>query len=509
MINASRTGDFVKLKNLLSNAADASALLLEADSNGRTALHVALNQRIAELIIESVEREKQPYLLLMKDECGDVAINIAVSSDRYDVASYLIRVAPDEKMLYEINHDRLSTALFHARSKRVAKLLVESVNLAKRHDFLFRRERKYGGTILHEMVRKGILDVARYVCSICASILILAKDVYGKAPLYYAQNVDMIESIIEELKEPDISDLMHIRNGDGQTLLHHASEAGYDDCVDYYLKLTSYSDEELFAPDDLGETALHVARSGEIARLLLDAASDKVACMMLINCDGNTPPMSLAVLRLSGALSDMLDYVDTELMFANPDMRKILLHRNVHGQNIFHLATLSFYHETLIDVLKDYLHYITLHDLLIADANNSSPFLYMMANSSPSNLAEFLMKLPPWTRKRHLELRNKQGINCFCLQGPNSGPRQYRFEDVSGTGKTYKRTVSKVYRMDLTRDRDFEDFARKLTVENSTSGLYNPDMTINYSDIKSGILNYALGKYNLFGPFAHLTEKVS
>jgi len=275
--NKSRT-DVVEY---LCSLPEKDDLLFAKDNRGWTALHCSSNQKIAQLLVESItpERKRDFTLSVTNHQC--TALHVAASNGRTDVVEYLCSL-PVKLELVLAKKDHGWTALHGSSNQKIAQSLVESLAPQKQIHFIL-SVTKNKATALHVAANKGRTDVVEYLCSLPGKDeLVFAKDSFGCTALHHSFNQNIAQSLVKSIKPHKQRYFVYMVNHKKSTGLHIAAENGKVDVTKYLCNLYPNNDELILKKGDYGNTALHVSKTGEIARILLESVTKAQQATILL-----------------------------------------------------------------------------------------------------------------------------------------------------------------------------------------------------------------------------------
>jgi len=402
------------------------SFITKMDELGRTALHYAGSEAIAQLLLETVASGRRKDFLLMSDDDLEndadmcTALHIAAEKSRMDVVKYLCTISlPDDELL--LKRDAYGqTALHYAGTREIAEMLFNFVAGEKRKKYLtaYHKERKH--TVLHKAADDGRTEVVEYLCSLpLPEEILLLKDEHERTALLYAQNKQIAECIVKAVNIEKQENFVSQVNSLHQTVLHVAALENRADVVSYVCSLnfgyeagiqTAWGMNKLITViDSTGKTALHEAKDVAIAEALIEGVKDKESYLLAnVDNEGNTPLMAAAT--SPEVLEYLLDYIST---FHNS--RKILKHQlklqNKQKQNVLHIIATSESIEAQFDVLEPYLDLIDIQTVIAEDCYNNTPLNYIASMFSTANFASFLMRLEMVSRRSVIKYRNRRKTN--------------------------------------------------------------------------------------------------
>ena len=181
-------------------------LLLSADVNGNTALHVYSEEGdsngITQLLGAADRYNNLKTLLTVKNEAGDAALHIAIANKNSKAIEAILAQlfsSQDKELLSSVLFDRNrygTSALEFMISRDFADNLIElAKSVGKLNDILLLKDIN-GRTVLHFAVLEGKQSIIEKICKIVKQDkvlqrqVLLAQDVYDKTPLHWATDYD-------------------------------------------------------------------------------------------------------------------------------------------------------------------------------------------------------------------------------------------------------------------------------------------------------------------------------
>lgn len=391
---ASKMGRVDVVEYFLSLGIDKDKLLLNLHRPrydgeiGNTALHLAANKRIAELLVNAVSCSKREDFVWAYNDKYYTPLHQACREGKTDVVRYLLSLCtPTNKWDYLLGFCAdWYTPLHCAKTSEIGTMLIEFASKDGKddryQDFICGKRATTGETALHTASRKGRLDVV---------LLLVSLESYGKqlvkttaddftisgnnTPLHMARNAGIADIIIKAIDATDRLAYVETVNDSNQTVLHYASQRGRATVIKYFLK-PMY--EYMFSNEgDEGNTPLLLAVDGAHA----------------------------------ATTSIILEY------FSRNEKKLIqqLKHTNSQYQNVFHLA--GRHCNTDVDeVLTEYKHLLDADELTTLDIVGNSPIHYLLGTQKLKAFADQIMTLPLATRRElFLVIDNQNKLNCQAI----------------------------------------------------------------------------------------------
>lgn len=130
-----------------------------------------------------------------------------------------------------------------------------------------------GFTILHKAAQQGELDMVQFLCKTPATkALLFEKTKENLTPLHVAKNREVAETLVNSISAAgDATSFLLARDEWGNTCLHCSVLNNNSDIVEYLLDLPQ-GHQLINTKTCMGDTPLHFAKSGCIARQLLEVA---------------------------------------------------------------------------------------------------------------------------------------------------------------------------------------------------------------------------------------------
>jgi len=318
-------------------------LLLAIDQDGCTALHYSSNQKIAQLLVESLKSKKQRYFVYMVNNNKSTALHMAAHNSRADVVQYLCSLYPnnDEQILKKNGYG--NTALHVSTNGEIVKALSESVT-KELQSSLFLAKNNCQRTALHTAACFSKTDVLYYLSKFeNIDDLLLMKDWTSRTALYYVDSRTAAEILINSATEDVRAKLLSAVDKDGQTVLHRAAKFSRTDVIEYFCSLFS-DDEVMLKKDWFGKTALHYATNKQVAKTLLTCVTSINQKDFILSSDklGST---ALHTAVATSQTSDLVKYF-CQLSLAD---NQLFLHKDIHGKSVLHCAINSNVAKMLIE----------------------------------------------------------------------------------------------------------------------------------------------------------------
>ncbi|KAG6481508.1 ankyrin repeat-containing protein At5g02620-like [Zingiber officinale] len=260
--SAARAGNLAAVKELLSGAATAEALvdlLCKQNQVGETPLFVTAEYGYVDVVREMIMHH-DASMAGIKAKNGFDALHIAAKQGDVDVVKELLNALPELSLTVDLSN---TTALHTA----AAQGHIEMVNLLLNADkSLALIARSNGKTALHSAARNGHVEVVKALLTKEAAIA-TRTDKKGQTALHMAVKGTILE-LVEVLVEYEPS-LLNLVDTKGNTALHIAARKGRAEIIK---RLLDYKEDlETKAINKSGETALDTAEkmaSSEIAGIL-------------------------------------------------------------------------------------------------------------------------------------------------------------------------------------------------------------------------------------------------
>ena len=364
VFESAEKGQIDTLRTLLTTSSNPSDLILHTDSQGRTALHTALNRDIAELLIEFAKPNIKKLLWITSKISKHTALDSAIFANKTDIVEYLCGLTSADHELLTDGYLLPSRSPLHkAKSTGMAKTLIKYIPDDKLTTFLLHTD-VYGWTALHGATKGGYNDLVEFYCSIAPPELILCKDIFNYTALHVAYTEVAVQVLLQSLAEPVRKEMILTLNKEGQTALHTLSECLYvePEAVKYYISCSSDSNELLFIKDRSGKTALHYACSEEITLILIDSAQDRERYVCTKDNDGQTALHHALTVEIARSLVDAAEDEVTYVSIADNT-----------GRTALHYARTEEIAMLLVDTVDDPIGYLN-----ISDCEGNTAIMYMV-----------------------------------------------------------------------------------------------------------------------------------
>jgi len=375
-------------------------LILKKDANSWTALHYAKNRTVAKLLVQSVSRANPKGFILSIDKNQCTALHTAAKSGKTDVVKYLCSLSRIRAELIQKKDNHSRTALHHAESKEIAKLLVDSVRPEHKKEFLLSVSSTQK-TALHFAAGRGRTDVVEYLCSlpIAKKELILRKDANGWTALHYAENRAVAEVLVDSVLPKNKKGFLLSGDKNQRTALHTATACGRTDVVEYLCSLSRDDNELILKKDAEGWTALHSAQSGKIARLLVKSVLPENVDTFVLSVATTQNITALHVAAGSGD-TDVVEYL-CNLPLANDEL---LLMKNFIGWTALHFAQNGKIAKLLVEkVLLE-----NQRNFILCASKGEFTALHIAAMYRKTQVVEYLCSLPKPFAELSVELIFRQ-----------------------------------------------------------------------------------------------------
>ncbi|WP_168464086.1 ankyrin repeat domain-containing protein [Wolbachia endosymbiont of Ctenocephalides felis wCfeT] len=283
-----------------------------------------------------------------KDANGDNALHYAAQSGSGECIKFLIdncvqfsRNKHDENPLHRIANAKTV-------DEKAIDYFINDLKLAGRLRSAINRQDKDGNTPLHRAAECGNKLFIEKLIHLDADISI--KNNKNNTPLHRAiikGHSDCVRVFFDSYERSG-KIIQETEGGYGRGLVHLAAMYGQYDCLEFLLgKFSNYDTNK---ETDLGNTALHLAVSGEGDKSLPDTeVQHRKACINLLikkgtevnrlNNEGNTP-LHLAA-RFSDSRAELLKCVISNIRKKKIDLNNEIFHKNNDGDNAFHMAAHS------------------------------------------------------------------------------------------------------------------------------------------------------------------------
>ncbi|XP_058101922.1 ankyrin repeat-containing protein At5g02620-like [Magnolia sinica] len=254
---AARTGDLVKVKEILRDCGDGRQreLLSMQNQDGETAMYVAAENGHTPVVSELLKASDfQTAALTARN--GYDSFHIAAKQGHLDVLKELLQSFPNLAMTTDSsNSTALHTAATQGHTDIVNLLLERDASLAK-------IAKNNGKTILHSAARMGHLEVVKSLLSTDPTIG-SRTDKKGQTALHMAvkgQNIEVVHALLKP--EPSV---VNLEDNKGNTALHIATRKGRTQIMQALLLVEGMN---VNAINKAGETALDIAEKSTEAEQL-------------------------------------------------------------------------------------------------------------------------------------------------------------------------------------------------------------------------------------------------
>jgi len=357
-------------------------LLLAKDDKGWTALHLSTNQKVSQLLVESVTPERQKELLLSVAKNKVTALHVAAANGRIDVVEYLCSLPVKDELLSAADMNGM-TALYYSSNQRVAQLLVESVTSNRQKEFIL-SVAKDKITALHVAAYKERTDVVEYLCSLpVKDDLVLARGSTGETALHCSSNQRIAQLLVESVTSERQRDFILSVTDNQFTALHIAAGNGSTDVVEYLCSLP-VKDELLFAKDIIGCTALHYSSNQKIAQSLVESVTaERQQDFILSGTDGQLTALHVAA---SNGRTDVVEY-----LCSLPVKDELLLVRNSTSETALHCSSNKKIAQLLVESLEPdrQRYFVYMINFFRSTA------LHIAAENGRTDVVEYLCRLYP------------------------------------------------------------------------------------------------------------------
>lgn len=273
-----RTDDVVKL---IKSGADVNA----TDKDGNTALHFARNRAVVEMLLV-----RSHQLLNQANVIGNTPLMLAAKEDRKKVVDVLI----EKGAIIDVKNENGNTALHNAKSAEVigklldkAPQLIESLNAANTTP-LFIAVLTDGQGAVKELIARGAkVDL---------------KDKFGNTPLHYAKSAQVIEMLAAQAPQ-----LLDSIDKNDHTPLMRAVCKNDRNLVEALLRVGAQAGTK----DKKGNTALHLAKSAPVIKMLLEEDEEDPELLMAKNERGETPLLAAAANNCLEVFEELLANEET------------------------------------------------------------------------------------------------------------------------------------------------------------------------------------------------------
>lgn len=540
--------------------------LLKENWMGENALHMAANVEIFKAVLEK---------MLATIDGSDLTDFIDGSTlceccrmGREDVIHYLASEFPGlvADILVQQDDTGAQNVIHYACNEEMTRYLIDVVPYSQRAQ-LIQRYNDHGRTVLHTASYLSWVNTIKYICTLfdieSLQALILKPDIYGGTSLHCVGNEEIARILIQYIQAEKRADVIASPNRDGVTLLQTACEHGWTDCLSFIFDALGKgkSTELIFQQNILGATALHHAANELIAKAILDTipkeamqkllmVQDKngknvlhrvsgkqsgsegivdlicslyhepsggykdIIIDMLVQTDkfGNTPLLLAIDKGNAEAAERILAFIDTDTDL-DPLVEKLFKHCNNLKQNVFHVALLHPFSDTLIQILVEYCPRINLQNVITPDSYGNTPINYVAGRFQTREFANFLMRLSLPDRRKVILAQNKAAIDCRSIVGKRKFDRKFYQNYVLCRNKSIQFDSKSQDDLSVTLHRDAVPdnmiFGISLPIEDRDSILYGdnadglvfvtaPDssyLKIEFDERIFRVMKYAMNEY--------------
>ena len=284
-------------------------------------LHCATSLESMEIILKAAQDIPHSLMDMSKLACqtdgkGQTAVHVlSQNPTSLDALVYLIDELDYETIQNVLTRtDKESRTPLHVSTcSDITKLLIENIARKHRREYILAQDLQ-GNTAAHLTSQADIMEI------LLGSLkefnggeqnkLISVKNSKGNTPLHCARTPEVARAIVDALwdtgerLDPYVSE----KNSRQQTIFHTASIAGRKEVIRYLKKVISYKtvNDLTKLTDDEGNTALHYAGYGQLAKILISAVhkNERKDFLFYRNSHGHTALDEATTEGLIGALVD-------------------------------------------------------------------------------------------------------------------------------------------------------------------------------------------------------------
>jgi len=380
-------------------------LLFTKDSKGYTALHFSSNQKIAQLLVESVTAEKQRDFILSVADRQHTALHIAAYNGKTDVVEYLCSLPEKDELLFT-KDSKGCTPLHLSSKKKIAESLVESVTSEKQREFILSVDNRQL-TALHNAVIEGRADVVEYLCSLALKEeLVLKKTLCGYTTLYFSSIRKIAQSLVESVTPERRRDFILLACNAQSTALHFAAKKGRTDVVEYLCSLPM-KEELVFAKDTYDWTPLHYSVNKKIARIIVESTTPERQKDLILSVDKNK--CTALHIAAGEGRTDVVEYLCS--LPVNDDF---LLARDSTGWTALYYSSTRKVAQSIIESLAP----DKQRKILLSATENKVTALHVAADKGNTDVVKYLCSLP--VKEELVFAKDSNGCTALHIATRNS-----------------------------------------------------------------------------------------
>lgn len=207
-------------------------LVLETNHHNQTLLHSAESPEIAELLIDSLPKDKRYDYVKVRDKCKQTPLHTARS---VGVAQKVIACIPKDKHKYIMARDtRGKTCLHRAKSLQMAGCLISYVPDQKKGKFIKMRSTWSKQTCIHTAANAAIAQlILSHAPQHEIDSLIMGQDGYGQTILHTTSSEEMVDVLMSNLSRENRLKFMSMEDVDGITALANKSQSLFEHLLQY------------------------------------------------------------------------------------------------------------------------------------------------------------------------------------------------------------------------------------------------------------------------------------